>query len=90
LVAFYNYVYSDKGLTFYSGKQQQIKSNQIHVSSSIIKEKALQLGGELYSSLNYRSELGAHIIAQFLTDNKESIYYSGLVNYYFKHFIKLL
>ena len=39
--------------------------------------------------INCKSELDAHI-AWFLTDNKESIYYSGLVNYYFKHFIKLL
>jgi hypothetical protein len=89
LVSFYNDIYLEKGVIFYSGKQNQTEPNQIHVNSLIIKGKVLKLGGEVFSSVGCKSDLSANIIAQFLTENKEVVYYPGVVNYYFKHSVNL-
>nr|CAG8581422.1 4924_t:CDS:2 [Entrophospora candida] len=44
---------------------------------------------EMFPSVGCKSDLNANIIAQFLTENKEVVCYPGVVNYYFKHSVKL-
>nr|CAG8588667.1 8306_t:CDS:2 [Entrophospora candida] len=58
--------------------------NQVHVNSLITKENF-----EMFPSVGCKSDLNANIIAQFLTENKEVVCYPGVVNYYFKHSVKL-
>ncbi|CAJ0825451.1 16260_t:CDS:2, partial [Entrophospora sp. SA101] len=66
LVSFYNDIYLEKGVIFYSGKQNHTELNQVHVNSLIIKENF-----EMFSSVGCKSDLNANIIAQFLNENKE-------------------
>ncbi|CAJ0750904.1 523_t:CDS:2 [Entrophospora sp. SA101] len=84
LVSFYNDIYLEKGVIFYSGKQNHTELNQVHVNSLIIKENF-----EMFSSVGCKSDLNANIIAQFLTENKEVVCYPGFKSHKEKHWFHI-
>jgi len=89
LLAFYERVYGNGGLTFHSKEMACSDDKDILVSSTAMRASRLRIGDEYFGSLLSRSEHSSYVIGAFLNEENDLLYWPGQVRFFFVHKLRL-
>ena len=89
LLAFYERVYGNGGLTFHSEETARSDDKDILVSSTAMRASRLRIGDEYFGSLLSRSEHSSYVIGAFLNEENDLLYWPGQVRFFFVHKLRL-
>ena len=82
LLAFYERVYGNGGLTFHSEETARSDDKDILVSSTAMRASRLRIGDEYFGSLLSRSEHSSYVIGAFLNEENDLLYWPGQVRFF--------